>query len=107
MHFARQGSASQAYFMRQATIEEVFTIFYTPLFCLINFQGTDSVIALCVIKIFCQGSSAPSGVPHKSSGYERSCSGFEAPLFSRPVRKEPNLANGLPMVQGGDRKSVV
>jgi hypothetical protein len=46
MHFARQGSASQAYFMRQATIEEVFTISYTPLFVLINFQGTDSVIAM-------------------------------------------------------------
>jgi hypothetical protein len=39
-------------------------------------------------------------VPHKSSGYERSCNGFEAPLFSRPVRKELNLANGQAMVQG-------
>jgi hypothetical protein len=39
MHFARQGSASQGYFMRQATIEEVFTIFLVSDCCLINFSG--------------------------------------------------------------------
>lgn len=40
---------------------------------------------LCIVKIFCQGSSAQSGVPQKTCGYERSCNGFEEPLFSRPM----------------------
>ncbi|KAB1206651.1 Small heat shock protein C2 [Morella rubra] len=67
--FARQGSASQAYFMRQAPLQEV--------------------------------SPAQSAVPHKSSGFESSYNAFEAPLFSRPVSKEPNLLNiGQPIKQG-------
>lgn len=51
--------------------------------------------------MFFQVSSAQSDVPHKSSGYDGSYNIFEAPLFSGPKSKEPNLAHtGQPMVQG-------
>ncbi|XP_059452431.1 heat shock protein 16 [Corylus avellana] len=119
MEFARQGSASQAYFMRQATIEEGDSAQSGVRHKVQNYssilnsviqrrdnrmhfarQGSASQAYFMRQATIEEGSSAPSGVPHKSSGYERSCSGFEAPLFSRPVRKEPNLANSLPMVQG-------
>ncbi|XP_035540786.1 uncharacterized protein LOC108982757 [Juglans regia] len=110
MHFARQGSASQGYFMRQATIEERSHKCDSI---------SDSVVRRCDNRMHFarQGSgsqgyfmrqasieevtSAESDVPHKSSGYESSYNIFEAPLFSGPKRKEPNSAHtGQPMVQG-------
>ncbi|XP_062153049.1 uncharacterized protein LOC133861315 [Alnus glutinosa] len=119
MHFGRQGSASQGYFMRQATIEESGSVQSGVAHKAQNYnsilnsvirrrdngmhfarQGSASQAYFMRQATIEEGSSAPSGVPHKSSGYERSCNGFEAPLFSRPVRKELNLANGQAMVQG-------
>ncbi|GMY08888.1 Small heat shock protein C2 [Fagus crenata] len=105
MSFARQGSVSQANFMRQATIEE-------------NCSGNlNSVIRRCDNRMLFarQGSvsqanfmrqatieevnSAQSGLPLKPYGYKGSYNYSEAPLFSRPVMKEPDWANvAEPMV---------
>ena len=63
MYFARQGSSSQGYFMRQASTE--------PFRC-----GQASMPLKC-------GSSASEG----SSNF------VEAPCFSRPAKTEPNFPN--------------
>ncbi|XP_050248838.1 uncharacterized protein LOC126696102 isoform X2 [Quercus robur] len=107
MFFARQGSVSQANFMRQATIEENCN------------SSLNSVIQRCDNRMFFarQGSvsqanfmrqattkeinPAESGLPLKPSGYKGSYNDSEAPLFSRPVKKEPDFANvAQPVVQG-------
>ncbi|KAG2717655.1 hypothetical protein I3760_03G186700 [Carya illinoinensis] len=110
MHFARQGSASQGYFMRQATVEERSHNCDSILDSVVRRcdnrmhfarQGSGSQGYFMRQATIEEATSAQSDVPHKSSGYEGSYNNFEAPLFSGPKRKELNLAHtGEPMVQG-------
>ncbi|KAG5552090.1 hypothetical protein RHGRI_010245 [Rhododendron griersonianum] len=76
MQFARQGSSSQACFMRQASTDQV------------------------LIQRF-QVRSAQSGVPLKStsSTTEGSSNAFEGPLFSRLTSMPPNFPNAS-VIQG-------
>jgi len=118
MFFARQGSVSQANFMRQATIEENCSSEQATIEENCN-SSLNSVIQRCDNRMFFarQGSvsqanfmrqattkeinPAESGLPLKPSGYKGSYNDSEAPLFSRPVKKEPDFANvAQPVVQG-------
>ncbi|KAL4622347.1 hypothetical protein ACB092_06G290600 [Castanea dentata] len=118
MFFARQGSVSQANFMRQATIEENCSSEQATIEEKCN-SNLNSVIQRCDNRMFFarQGSvsqanfmrqatteeinPAESDLPLKPSGYKGSYNDSEAPLFSRPVKKEPDFANvAHPVVQG-------
>ncbi|XP_023887656.1 uncharacterized protein LOC111999776 [Quercus suber] len=118
MFFARQGSVSQANFMRQATIEENCSSEQATIEENCN-SSLNSVIQRCDNRMFFarQGSvsqakfmrqatteeinPAESDLPLKPSGYKGSYNDSEAPLFSRPVKKEPDFANvAQPVVQG-------
>ncbi|XP_075671152.1 uncharacterized protein LOC142640779 [Castanea sativa] len=118
MFFARQGSVSQANFMRQATIEENCSSEQATIEEKCN-SNLNSVIQRCDNRMFFarQGSvsqanfmrqatteeinPADSDLPLKPSGYKGSYNDSEAPLFSRPVKKEPDFANvAQPVVQG-------
>ena len=52
MSFARQGSVSQANFMRQATIEEVFTIFLNSILFSYEFSSNWSCCCTVFLKYF-------------------------------------------------------
>lgn len=80
MHFARRASASQARFMRQASIKEVLVFCYTRLHMSIKVPRQWFSVAVFDFKTFWQ-------VTANESFYNTS----EAPLFSQPSRIGPNL----------------